>query len=94
MALHQDALGLLGDGPPPERAFELVKLGEAAQDDVDRALPLLAVAIGVGDIGEDAPLGSLPDEAGIGRVDERDHRACRLVHDPLDHAQGMIESRA
>ena len=40
VALHQDALGPLGHGATPERALEVVVLGEAAQDDVDRALPV------------------------------------------------------
>jgi hypothetical protein len=39
VALHQDSFRPLGDRPAPERAFEIVVFGEAAQDDVDRALP-------------------------------------------------------
>jgi hypothetical protein len=31
---HQDALGTLGEGAAPERAFEVVVFGEAAQHDV------------------------------------------------------------
>ena len=46
------------------------------------------------DVGEDAPLGRLLDEAGIGRVDQRDHRAGRLADDPLDQAEGVIRARA
>jgi hypothetical protein len=30
VAFHQDALGTLGDGTTPERAFEVVVLGEAS----------------------------------------------------------------
>ena len=45
VAFHQDALGALGEGAAPERAFEVVVLGEAAQDDVDRALPVLDVGV-------------------------------------------------
>ena len=58
VALHQDALGALGQRAAPERAFELVVLGKAAQHDVDRALPVLDV--GVADMGEDAPLSTPP----------------------------------
>jgi HAD superfamily hydrolase (TIGR01458 family) len=36
VAFHQDALGTLGQRVAPERAFELVILGEAAQHDVER----------------------------------------------------------
>ena len=43
-----------GYGTATEGAFEIVVLGETAQDDVDRALPVLRV--GVGDVGEHAPL--------------------------------------
>jgi hypothetical protein len=38
VALHQDALGPLGQGAAAEGTFEVVVLGEAPQDDVDRAL--------------------------------------------------------
>ena len=64
MAFHQDPLGALRDGSTAEGAFEIVILGEAPQHDVDRALPVLGV--GVGDIGEDAALRGLFDEARIG----------------------------
>src|SRR5215218_4118205 len=52
VALHQDPLGALGDRPTHERTFQIVVLGEPAQHDVDRALPVPGV--GVGDVGEDA----------------------------------------
>ena len=67
MAFHQDALGPLGDRAARECALEIVVLGEAAQDDVDRALPVLA--LGIGDVGEDAAFGRLPEEARIVRAD-------------------------
>src|SRR5215210_4040414 len=53
VALHQDALRALGQRATPERPLELVELGEAAQHDVDRALPILDV--GIADVREDAP---------------------------------------
>lgn len=84
MAFHQDPLGALRDGSTAEGAFEIVKLGEAPQHDVDRVLPVLG--FGVGDIGEDAALGGLFDEVRIRGVDEMDHRAGRFLNDPLDQA--------
>ena len=82
MTLHQDALGSLDDRAAAERALEVVVLGEPAKHDVDRALPI--VDLGVGDVGEDAALRCLLDEGGIGRVDQEDHRARGLLHDPVD----------
>ena len=45
VAFHEDALGAFGQGAAAERAFEVVVLGEAAQHDVDRALPVLDVGV-------------------------------------------------
>ena len=39
MALHEYSLRALRDGAAPECAFEILVLGEAPEDDVDRALP-------------------------------------------------------
>ena len=58
--LHQDPLRPLRDGPPPERAFQIVVLGEAPQDDIDGALHLLGI-MPLGDVGEDAALSGLLD---------------------------------
>ena len=69
VALHQDALGGFDERAASERAFEVVILGEAAQDGVDRALPVLDVS--VADVGEDASLGCLLDEVWIAGMDER-----------------------
>jgi hypothetical protein len=66
----------------------IVVLGEAAQDDVDGALPVLDV--GVADVGEDASLGRLLDEVRIARVDEGDHRAGGLLHDLVDQSERMV----
>jgi hypothetical protein len=44
------ALGTLGQRAAPEGTLELVVFGEAAQHDVDRALPVLDV--GVADVSE------------------------------------------
>jgi hypothetical protein len=60
----------------------------AWQHDVDRALPILDV--GVADVGEHAPLGRFLDEVRIAAVDECDHRAGGLLHDPLDQPERMI----
>ena len=92
MPLHQDALGPFDRGPAAERPLEVVVLREAAQDDVDGALPVLR--LGVGDVREDAALRRLLDEFRVGGVDEHDHGAGRLLHDLLDQRQGVIRARA
>ena len=66
VALHQDAFGSFGGGAASERAFEFVVFGEAAQDDVDRALPV--VDVGVVDVGEHAELGCFFDELRVSGV--------------------------
>jgi len=63
-----------------ERPFEVVVLREASQDDVDRALEVLGVA--VGDVVEDPPLRRLVDEVGVARLEDRDHGAGGLLDDP------------
>ena len=88
VAFHENALRPLCDGAAAEGAFEVVVLSEAAQHDVDRALPVLGV--GIGDVGEDATLGCLLDEVRIGRVDEGDDRARGLVHDLLDQVESVL----
>ena len=35
-----------------------------------------------------------PDEGGIGRVDEEDHRARGFMHDLVDHCEGMLRALA
>src|SRR3954447_8542158 len=90
MTLHQDALGSLGDRAAPKRALEVVVLGEPAEHDVDRALPI--VDLRVGDVGEDSALRRLLDEGAIGRVDQEDHRARSLVHDLIDQGEGMLRA--
>src|SRR5919108_1562165 len=92
VTLHQYPLGPLDHGPAPERALEVVVLGEAAQDDVDRALPVLRV--GVRDIGENPALGRLPHEFGIGGMDQHDYRAGGLLHDLLDQLERMLGALA
>jgi hypothetical protein len=47
-------------GPAADRAIEAVKFGDAAQDDVDRALPVLDVV--VADVSKDASFGRFFDE--------------------------------
>ena len=92
MALHQDPLRPLGDRAPLERALQVAELGEAPQDDLDRVLPLLRLA--VGDVGEDAALRRLEHEFGVGRVEERDDRAGRLVDDLLDQLERVLGALA
>jgi hypothetical protein len=50
--------------------------------------------VGIRDVGEDASLGGLLDEPGIGGVEEDDHRAGGLVHDLLDQTQRMAGALA
>jgi hypothetical protein len=45
VALHQDALGSLDQGAPAECSLQVLVLGKAAQDDVDRALPFVDIRI-------------------------------------------------
>src|SRR5437763_11376155 len=73
VALHQDALRPLRNRPAAERAFEIVVLREATEDDVDGALQLLRIAAG-DDVGEDASLGRLLDEPAILDVQDSDDR--------------------
>jgi len=54
VTLHEDALCSLDQCAAPERALKVLVLGEAPQNDFDRALPVLDV--GVADVGEDASL--------------------------------------
>jgi hypothetical protein len=60
VALHQDSFRPLDLGSPPEGAFEVVVLSEAAQHDVDRALPVPRV--GICDVGEDATFRGFSDD--------------------------------
>jgi hypothetical protein len=60
MTLHQDALRPLGDGSAAECGLEVVVLGEPAEHDVDRALPV--VDVGAGEVGEDSALRRLLDD--------------------------------
>ena len=90
VAFHQHALGAFDQRAPPERAFEVLVFGEAAQHDVDRALPVLDV--GVADMGEDASLGRLFDELRVACVEQDDHRAGGLAHDLLDQVERVLRA--
>jgi len=92
MTLHQDPLGALGGRAPLERAFQVPKIRKAAQDYLDRVLPLLGLA--VGDVGEDTALRGFEDEFMIGCVKESHDRAGRLVDDLLDQLQRMLRALA
>jgi len=52
MPFHQDALGTLDRCAAAERALEVAELGESAQHDVNRALPIVDVI--VADVGKNA----------------------------------------
>ncbi len=88
MALHQDPLCTLDDGWALERSLEVAQFGKAPEDDLDRVLPPLRVV--VGDVGENAAPCSLDQKRRIRCLQERHHRAGRLVDDLLDHLQGMF----
>ena len=90
VALHQDPLGAFDERAATKRALEVVILGEASQDDVDRALPVLDIRIA--DMREHAALGRLPDEPRITRMQQHDHRTRRLAHDRVDHLQRMLRT--
>src|ERR1700691_703813 len=63
VALHEYALGSLDQRTAPERALEVLVLGEASKHYVDRALPILDIRVAY--MGEDASLGRLRDELGV-----------------------------
>ena len=90
VALHQDALGPLDQRAAPEGSLQIVILGEAAQHDVDRALPVIDVL--VVDMREHTPLGRLVDEPRIRLVKQHDHRASRLAHDLVDQRKRVLRA--
>src|SRR5664279_1004179 len=90
VTLHEDALGAFDLRAATERSLELVKFGEAAQDDVDRALPVLDVVIA--DLGKHATLGRFFDEAGIGSVQENYDRAGGFADDLVDQLKRMLRA--
>src|SRR5712691_9709652 len=86
--LHENALGSLRDSPAAEGPFQVLVLGEAAEHDVDGALPVFSLA--VSDVGEDAALGRFHDELGVGCVEERDHGARGFPDDLVDQLECMV----
>ena len=72
----------------PNAPCEIVKLRKAAQDDVDRALPVLDVV--VADVCEDAALRRLSDEAGVRGVQQDDDRAGGFADDLVDQIQRVL----
>jgi hypothetical protein len=92
VAFHEDAFGSLCGGAAPERPFEVVVFREAAQDDVDRALPVLDV--GVVDVGEHAAFGSFLNELGVAGVQQHDDGAGGFVDDFVDQVQGVLAAFA
>ena len=80
VAGHEDAFGLFDDGAASERALQVVELGEAVEDDVDRA-PASWSGLGVGDVGEDAAFGCLVDEGRVACFEQGDDGAGGFVDD-------------
>jgi hypothetical protein len=91
VAFHEDALRALDLCAAPERAFEVLVFGEAAEHDVDRTLPVLDPV--VVDVREHASFGGFPDEPSIGSVKQHDHGAGSLAHDLVDQTQRMLRIR-
>src|SRR5664279_6134703 len=87
VTLHEDALGAFDLRAATERSLELVKFGEAAQDDVDRALPVLDVVIA--DLGKHATLGRFFDEAGVGGAVASTLRWAQEAADRGDYADAL-----
>jgi len=83
---HQDPLRPLGDGAALERVLEIAVVGEPAQGDVDRALPVVVVL----DVRKDAALRRFAEEGRVGGVHQHDHRARRSPHDRLDQAERVL----
>src|SRR5690242_1040049 len=92
VAFHEDAFGALDQCAACECAFEVLKLGEAAQDDVEGALQLLGFA--VGDVGEDAAFGGFVDEVAVVGLEDRDHRAGCLADDLVDQVERVLAALA
>jgi hypothetical protein len=76
----------------PNAPLRFVAFGEAAQHDVDRALPVLDV--GVADVREDAAFGRLLDEGGIRCVEQDDDRAGGFAHDLVDQLERVVRALA
>jgi len=92
VALHQDSLRALDHGAPAEGTLQVVIFGEAAQDDVDRARPILDLVLG--EVGEDAPLGGLSDELWVRSMQQDDHRACGGADDLVDELERVLRAVA
>jgi hypothetical protein len=92
VALHEDALGSLGERAASERASQIVVFPKPAQHDVNRALPVLNVI--VCEVSEHATLGSFLDELWGGCVQQRDHGAGGLTNDLLDQFQRVLGALA
>jgi hypothetical protein len=91
VAFHQDALGALGGGAAAECALEVVVFGEAAKDDVDRALPV--VGVGVVDVREDSAFSCFFDELGVPGVEQHDDWAGGFAHDLVDQIERVRGAR-
>jgi len=90
VSFHQDPLRPLRDGASLERIFEVAVVGEAAQHDVDRALPVVVIV----DVCEHAQLRRFAEEVRVGLVEQCDHRARRRLDDPGDEAERVLGALA
>ena len=87
VALHQNALGPLGARTSPERALQVVVLGEPPQRDVERALQSSGVA--VHDVREDTALRRLVDERRVPPSRTAITGQSASQHDALDQLEGV-----
>lgn len=90
--LHQDPFGPLDNRAASECALEVLVLREPPQHDVNRALPILDIAIG--DLREHTTLGRLLDETRIWLMQEGDYGASRLTNDLVDQLERMLRASA
>jgi hypothetical protein len=89
VAFHQDALGAFGQRASSERAFEVLVFGKAAQNDVDRALPVLDRNAGL----RRAPyVGTAAAVNDMGRFERYDARglAARLGWHAVEQAVALV----
>ncbi len=94
VALHEDALRLLDDRAPAERALQVLEFGVAAQRDLDRASELRRIGSIDDDVREHAAFRGLFHVRRIGDVEKRDHGTRRFVDDGGDLVERVLAVEA
>jgi len=92
VAFHEDAFGAFDERAAGEGPFQVLELGEAAKDDVDRALQLFGLT--VRDVGEDAAFGGFVDELAVIGLEDRDYGAGGLADDLVDQVERVLAAFA